>query len=98
MAGMGELHHEVDEARDAAPPAGGDAVEESGGELLVHEARDEVVRLVTHPVAEIKRLEHVAEEGESAATPLVIAVGVTVFIAIVLAIVLTVVFLVYYSG
>ena len=71
---------------------------ETGGELILEEAREEVVRLVTHPVSEIRRLEHVADEGESPATPLIVAVGVAVFIAIVLAIVLAVILLVYYSS
>jgi hypothetical protein len=71
---------------------------ETGGEVILEEAREEIVRLVTHPVAEIKRLEHVAEEGDSAATPLIIAVGVTVVLAIVLIVVLTVILLVYYGS
>jgi hypothetical protein len=71
---------------------------ETGGEVILEEAREEIVRLVTHPVAEVKRLEHVAGEGESAATPLIIAVGVTVVLAIVFAVVLTVILLVYYGA
>jgi CHASE3 domain sensor protein len=69
-----------------------------GGELILEEAREEVVRLVTHPVEEVKRLERVADEGESAATPLILAVGVTAFLALVLAIVLAVVFFAYYDA
>jgi uncharacterized membrane protein len=69
-----------------------------GGELVLEEAREEVVRLVTHPVEEVKRLERVADEGESAATPLILAVGVTAFIVVVFAIVVTVVFLAYYDA
>jgi hypothetical protein len=98
MRGMGEPD------RDGEDPTGTPAStvpsmpEETGGELLIEEAREEVARLVTHPLAEIKRLEHVADEGESAATPLVIAVGVTIFLAVVLAIVLTVILLVYYDS
>lgn len=71
---------------------------ETGGEVILEEAREEIVRLVTHPVAEIKRLEHVAEEGDSAATPLIIAVGVAVVLAIVFLVVLTAIMLVYYGA
>jgi hypothetical protein len=51
-----------------------------------HEAR----RLVTHPIKEIERLEHEAEEGEADTTPAiligVIAVVVTVLVAVVIAV------------
>ena len=77
--------------------AGGEEPHDTGGELILEEAREEVVRLVTHPVAEMKRLEHVAEEGDSAATPLIVAIGVGLFIAVVLVIALTVIMLVYYE-
>lgn len=80
-----------------APVEGHSEAQETGGELILEEAREEIVRLVTHPVDEVKRLEHVAEEGDSAATPLIIAVGVTVVLAIVFLIVLTVIMLVYYG-
>lgn len=77
--------------------AGDGERQETGGEVILEEAREEIARLVTHPVAEVKRLEHVAEEGDSAATPLIVAVGVTAFLAIVLLVVLTVIMLVYYG-
>ncbi len=81
------------------PPAEVDVEpHETGGEVILEEAREEIVRLVTHPVAEIKRLEQVAEEGDSAATPLIIAVGVAVVLAIVFLVVLTVILLVYYGA
>jgi len=80
------------------PPTGADGEPlETGSDVLLEEARGEVVRLVTHPVVELKRLEHVADEGESAATPLIVAVGLTVVIVVVFAIVLTVILLVYYG-
>ena len=85
----------IDPAADRAASDGDE--HETGGELVLEEAREEVSRLVTHPVTEIRRLEHVADEGESPATPLIVAVGVAVFLAIVLAIVLTVILLVYYN-
>ncbi|HET7743512.1 MAG TPA: hypothetical protein VFK76_02125 [Gaiellaceae bacterium] len=80
-----------------APTDVGVEPHETGGELVLEEAREEIVRLVTHPVEEIKRLEHVAEEGDSAATPLIIAVGVTAVLAVVFLVVLTVIMLVYYG-
>ena len=86
----------IDQATRVA--AGGDASHDTGGELILEEAREEVVRLVTHPVTEVRRLEHVAEEGDSAATPLIVAIGVGLFIAVVLAIALTVIMLVYYTA
>jgi hypothetical protein len=47
-----------------------------GTELLLEEIRDEAGRLFTHPVQEVVRLEHVAADGESAATPMIVVVGV----------------------
>jgi hypothetical protein len=49
-----------------------------GTELLLEEIREEAGRLLTHPVKEVVRLEHVAEEGESAATPMIVVLGVAV--------------------
>ena len=51
-----------------------------------------------HPVAEIKRLEGVVEEGESAATPLLLFVGVAIILAVIVAVVMAVVFFAYYKG
>ena len=89
----------TDRAESAQPATHEDAADgaETGSEVLLEEAREEVGRLVRHPVAEIKRLEHVADEGESAATPLIVGIGVIVAFAIVFAIVLTVILLVYYD-
>ncbi len=69
-----------------------------GTDLLLQEIREEAGRLVHHPVAEIKRLEAVVEEGESAATPLLIFVGVAIILAVIVAVVMTVVFFAYYEG
>jgi hypothetical protein len=44
--------------------------------LIAHEIRDELGRLVTHPVREVARVEHVAEEGESPATPVILVAAV----------------------
>ena len=69
-----------------------------GTDLLVQEIREEAGRLVHHPVAEIKRLEGVVEEGESAATPLILFVGVAMILAVIAAVVMAVVFFAYYEG
>jgi hypothetical protein len=69
-----------------------------GTDLLVEEIREEASRLVHHPLAEMKRLEGVAEEGESAATPLILFVGVAIILAVIAAVVMTVVFFAYYEG
>ena len=64
----------------------------------MQEIREEAGRLVHHPIAEVKRLEAVAEEGESAATPLILFVGVAIILAVIAAVVMTVVFFAYYEG
>ena len=69
-----------------------------GTDLLAQEIREEAGRLVHHPVAEIKRLEGVVEEGESAATPLLLLVGVAIILAVIVAVVMTVVFFAYYES
>jgi len=72
--------------------------ERHGTDLLTQEIREEAGRLVHHPVAEVKRLESVAKDGESAATPLILVVGITVLLALIAAVVMTVVFVAYYHG
>ena len=69
-----------------------------GTDLLLQEIREEAGRLVHHPVAEIKRLEGVVEEGESAATPLLLFVGVAIILAVIAAVVMAVVLFAYYKG
>ena len=69
-----------------------------GTDLLVEEIREEAGRLVHHPVAEVNRLEGVAEEGQSAATPLILFVGIAIILAVIAAIVMAVVFFAYYEG
>jgi hypothetical protein len=69
-----------------------------GTDLLVQEIREEADRLVHHPIAEMKRLEAVAEEGDSAATPLLLFLAVAVAVAVVVAVVLTIAFIAYYKG
>jgi hypothetical protein len=70
--------------------------EPEGTELLAQEIREEVGRLVHHPVEEIKRLEHVIADGENATTPLLATTGVALFVGIVFAVVVTAAMLVYY--
>ncbi len=69
-----------------------------GAEVVVQELKDEASRLAHHPIAEVKRLEHVVEEGDSSATPLVLMVVVTAFAAVAVAVVVTLAFLAYYSA
>ena len=69
-----------------------------GTDLLAHEIREEAGRLVHHPIAEMKRLEHVVEDGDSATTPLLLTIAVTAGLAVVVAVVLTVVFVAYYKA
>ena len=51
-----------------------------------------------HPLAEMKRLEHVAEEGDSPAAMLVLILAVTAVAAAILAVVISVALVVYYRG
>ena len=67
-----------------------------GTELLAHETRDEIARLVTHPVEEMKRLERVAADGESASTPLLLVLGISALLACIAAAVIALTMLVYY--
>jgi hypothetical protein len=74
-----------------APPP-----ESDGGDLVLHEIRDEVSALAHHPVEETKRLAHVAGEGESPTTPLLATFAVIVVVGAVLAVMLTAALLVYF--
>jgi hypothetical protein len=67
-------------------------------ELILHEIRDEASSLAHHPVEEIRRLTHVAAEGDSPTTPLLVTLGVAGVVFAILAVLLTVVLLVYYFG
>jgi len=67
-------------------------------ELLLHEIRDEASSLAHHPVEEIRRLAHVAADGDSPTTPLLVTIGVMAVVAAILALLLTAVLLVYYYG
>jgi hypothetical protein len=69
-----------------------------GTDLLAQEIREEASRLVHHPVAEIKRLERVVDEGDSPATPLLLFLAVAIALAVIVAIVMAIVFFAYYEG
>lgn len=69
-----------------------------GTDLLAQEIKDEASRLAHHPLAEVKRLEHVAEEGDSPAAMLVLILAVTAVMAVILAVVISVSLVVYYQG
>jgi hypothetical protein len=69
-----------------------------GTDLVVQEIKEEAGRLVHDPIAEMKRLEGVVDEGESAATPLLLFVGVAIVLVVITAVVMTVVFFAYYEG
>lgn len=56
----------------------------------------EAPHIVHDAVEEAKSLEHEAEEGASARTPLILVGGVAIFVWIVVVIVLVVAFLAYY--
>jgi hypothetical protein len=53
-------------------------------------------RLVHHPSDEVKRLGHVAADGESATTPLLAVVGVMGVVAVILVVMLGLALLAYY--
>jgi hypothetical protein len=69
-----------------------------GTELLVQELKEEASRLAHHPIAEVHRLEHVVEEGDSSATPLILMVVVTVAAGIAVGVVVMLAFVAYYSA
>jgi hypothetical protein len=52
-----------------------------------HEAAEELKRLATHPVQEVERLEHEALEGETAASLLIVVVGVFLGVSAIVALV-----------
>lgn len=68
-----------------------------GGDLLAQEIREEVGRLIHHPIDEVRRLEHVAADGESPTTPLLTVVGVAAILVVIFAIVTAVTMVVYYT-
>jgi hypothetical protein len=69
-------------------PAPGTTHVPDGTDLLVQEIREEVAHLVKHPIEELKRLEHVAADGDSPTTPLLTVTGMVVLLALIFAFVL----------
>ena len=69
-----------------------------GTDLLAQEIKEEAGRLARHPVEEVKRLEHVVEEGDSPAAMLLLILAVIAVMAVILAVVISVSLLVYYRG
>jgi nitrogen fixation/metabolism regulation signal transduction histidine kinase len=55
-----------------------------------------VEHAVEHPIETAKALEHEAEEGESARTPLIALTGVTLFLAGILALMLAITMTLYF--
>jgi hypothetical protein len=56
-----------------------------GTDLLVQELREEFAHLVRHPIEELKRLEHVAADGDSPTTPLLSVIGIGLGIGVLFA-------------
>ena len=59
-----------------------------GTDLLVQEIREEFAHLVRHPLEELKRLEHVAADGDSPTTPLLTVIGAAILVGTIFAFVL----------
>jgi hypothetical protein len=59
-----------------------------GTDLLSQELRGEVAHLVRHPIEELKRLEHVAADGDSPTTPMLTVIGLGLAIVVLFAAVL----------
>jgi hypothetical protein len=61
------------------------------------EKAKEVVHAVEHPIETAKALEHEAEEGESARTPLLAVTGITLFLGVIFAILVTITLILYFA-
>jgi hypothetical protein len=62
---------------------------------LAHKAKD-VVHALEHPIETAKALEHEAEEGASARTPLIAVTGVALVLVVILALMLAITMTVYF--
>jgi hypothetical protein len=60
------------------------------------ELAEDAVHAVAHPVETAKELEHEAEVGESARTPLIVLSGVTIGVGVVLVIILAISLTLYF--
>ena len=69
----------------AADTVAPDAHIPDGTDLLVQELREEFAHLVRHPIEELKRLEHVAADGDSPTTPLLSVIGIGLAIGVLFA-------------
>jgi hypothetical protein len=56
----------------------------------------DVVHAVEHPVETAKALEHEAEEGESARTPLIVITGLTLVLGVIFVILLAIALTLYF--
>ena len=61
----------------------------------IDKAKD-VVHAIEHPVETAKALEHEAEEGSSARTPLIAITGITLFLAVIFVILLAIALSLYF--
>jgi hypothetical protein len=81
----------------AVPPRTADLP--SGYQRLVAELADkakDVVHAVEHPIETAKALEHEAEVGASARTPLIALTGVTLVLGVILAVMLVITMTLYF--
>jgi hypothetical protein len=62
---------------------------------LQEKARD-IIHSVEHPVEVAKELEHEAEEGATARTPLIVLSGVTLVVSVIVVIVLAIAMTLYF--
>jgi hypothetical protein len=69
-----------------------------GADVLTEEIKEEASRLLHHPVEEVKRLEHVVEEGDSPATLLLLMFGMVAAAVVIGGIAIAAALLVYYNG
>jgi hypothetical protein len=69
-----------------------------GADVLTEEIKEEASRLIHHPVEEMKRLEHVVEEGDSPATLLLLMFGMVAAAVVIGGIAIAAAMLVYYNG
>jgi hypothetical protein len=60
------------------------------------EKAKEVVQAIEHPVETAKELEHEAEEGQSARTPIIALTGVTLFVGVIVGLLLAVALTLYF--
>ena len=69
-----------------------------GADVLTEEIKEEASRLIHHPVEEMKRLEHVVEEGDSPATLLLLMAGMVLAAVVIGGVAIAAALLVYYKG